>query len=123
MYAGAIRIPATSPATIKIPYTPKVTSRKEPFRFTSSECEPDSTRLSNMLSVLPNRCQIGQGLNDQSNRNYDITPSLETCLVKLEEESAEGPDAFHRAVTLNPATLRDTKNWPSQRTNHRASYL
>src|SRR5438132_8097651 len=49
MYAGAIRIPAINPATIKTPYTPKVTRRNEPFRFTSSLCDPDSTRFSNIL--------------------------------------------------------------------------
>src|SRR6266516_2166084 len=42
-------MPAIIPATIKTRYTPAVAARNEPFRFTSSECDPDSTKLSNIF--------------------------------------------------------------------------
>src|SRR5258707_5548231 len=94
--------------------------RNEPFRLISSECEPDSTRLSNIFLSS----QIGAkgvGTYKLIVQIATINPSFKICLLTTRRGMRKGlaPSPRHHVA---PAIMRDTKKLASQRTDHRASY-
>src|SRR6266481_2783092 len=89
-------MPMTAPATMSTPYTASVTRINEPLRLVSSECDPDSTRFSNIFSVLPVRCQKGQAKSHQGQEikndcNFKISSLEPTCRSEKKKESSKWP--------------------------------
>src|ERR1700674_3038373 len=93
-------MPITAPATMSTPYTASVTRMNEPLRFVSSECDPDSTRFSNIFSVLL-RCQKGQAKslskskpNNQNDCNFKYARSNPLDARKEKGKQRKWPDAL-----------------------------
>src|SRR5262245_21906981 len=81
-------------------------ARKPPFRLISSECDPDSTRCSNILLILPNSAPIGSRFRTRFTANQTTKPGDSNPLLQPEENK-------DRRLCISrvgsPASLQDTK--------------